>query len=107
MNKFEYICDINQKEILKAIKYHECYDSWGEVQYGNDKRAVEYNICIDNTTKETEYCSAFYKIELGKDGFWHHDDCSEYYSYNIDFNDKNWKENLKRAAKQAFKELWD
>ena len=63
MSKFIYKCNVKKDKILKAIQKHECYDSWGEVQYGNDERAVEYNICIDNTaTEETIYCSAFYGV---------------------------------------------
>lgn len=106
MKNFEYICNINTEEILSAIKNHDSYDSWGEVQYVNNKKGVEYNICIDNTTEETEYCSAFYKISADKDGVWHNDDCLECYLYNIDFNDNEWEKKLEIAAKQAFKELW-
>lgn len=72
MSKFIYICNVRKDKILKAIQNHECYDSWGEVQYGNDERAVEYNICIDNTTEETIYCSAFYGLLKNKDGCWQH-----------------------------------
>lgn len=106
MSNFTYNCEVNKKEILKAIKNHECYDSWGEVEYGDDKRGVDYNICIDNTTEETEYCSAFYKICADKDGVWHHDDCCEYYQYEIDFEDKDWEKKLEETAKKAFEELW-
>lgn len=106
MSKFTYECNVNKEEILDAIKNHESYDSWGEVQYTNDKKGIDYNICIDNTTEETEYCSAFYKIYADKDGVWHHDDCSECYRYEIDFKDKNWKKKLEEVTKIAFEELW-
>ena len=85
MNRMSFY--VNEKAIKKAIKEHYCYDSWGEVEYGNDKYAVDYNICIDNTTEETEYCSAFYKIQSDENGVLHHDDCSECYVYNIDFKE--------------------
>lgn len=55
MSKFRYECHVNKAEILEAIKNHDCYDAWGDVEYGNDKRAVDYNICIDNSTDKTEY----------------------------------------------------
>ena len=106
MSKFIYISNVRKDKILKAIQNHECYDSWGEVQYGNDERAVEYNICIDNTaTKETIYCSAFYGLLKNKDGCWQHDDDQEWYEYEIDFADNDWEAKLKEAAKKAYKEL--
>ena len=106
MSKFTYECNVNKEKILDAIKSHESYDSWGEVQYTNGKKGVDYNICIDNTTEETEYCSAFYKIYADEDDCWSHDDCCEYYIYDIDFNDKDWEKKLKEATKIAYKELW-
>ena len=106
MSEFQYDFNVNEKAIRKAIKNHECYDSWGEVQYGNDKQGVDYNICIDNTTEETEYCSAFYKIYADENGIWHHDDCCTCYLYNIDFKDKDWKKKLEEVTKIAYAELW-
>lgn len=106
MDKFQYDFNVNKKAILRALKNHECYDCWGEVVYTNDKQGVDYNICVDNSTEETEFCSAFYKIFTDEDGIWHHDDCCTYYSYDIDFTDKNWKSKLKEAAIKAYEELW-
>lgn len=105
MSKFIYISNVRKDKILKAIQNHECYDSWGEVQYGNDERAVEYNICIDNTTEKTIYCSAFYGLLKNKEGCWQHDDDQEWYEYEIDFADNDWEAKLKEAAKKAYKEL--
>lgn len=107
MSKFKYDFNVDVKAIKKAIKNHYDYDSWGEVMYGNDKQVVDYNICIDNTTEETEYCSAFYRMSLGEDEYWHHDDCCTSYSYDIDFTDKQWKSKLKEAAIKAYEELWE
>lgn len=107
MSNFKYRCDINKKKILKAIKNHESYDAWGDVEYGNDKQAVDYNICIDNSTEETEYCSAFYRLSKNEDGCWQHDGCQEWYPYEIDFSDDKWKEKLKEAAIKAYKALWE
>lgn len=104
MNRMSFY--VNEKAIKKAIKEHYCYDTWGEIEYGNDKYAVDYNIFIDNTTEKTAYCSAFYKIQSDENGVWHHDDCSECYVYNIDFKERDWKKKLKNAAKKAFEELW-
>ena len=59
-NIFE--CHVDKKEILKCIKNHESYDTWGDVEYGNNEKVVDYNICIDNSTETTEYCSAFAKL---------------------------------------------
>lgn len=107
MNKFRYKCHVNKAEILEAIKNHDCYDTWGDVEYGNDKRAVDYNICIDNSTDKTEYCSAFYRLFKDKDGYWQYDNCQEWYLYEIDFSDDNWEEKLKKAAMKAYKALWE
>jgi len=106
MSEFQHDFNVNKKAIMKAIKEHYSYDSWGEVMYGNDKQVVDYNIYIDNSTEKTEYCSAFYRMSLGKDGYWHHDDCCTYYCYNIDFNDRHWRSKLKEAAIKAYEELW-
>ena len=107
MSAMIYRCDINKEEILDAINRHECYDSWGEVQYGNDKTAVEYNVCIDNTTEEMENCSAFYRIYADEEGYWENDDCNTWSRYHIDFTDKDWELKLEEAAKKAYKELFD
>lgn len=107
MNHFTYKCDINKTEILSAIERHDCYDSWGDAEYGNSEKAVEYNVCIDNSTNQTEYLSAFYRIAKGKDGCWQHDDCQEWYSYEINFSDAKWQEKLKEAAIKAYNKLWN
>lgn len=107
MSKFKYRCDVKKKKLLNIIKDREDYDSWGEVEYGNAQQAVDYNICIDNSTEETEYCSAFYRLSKNEDGYWQHDGCQEWYPYEIDFSDDNWKEKLKEAAKKAYEELWN
>ena len=106
MSELTYECHVNKEEILEAIINHEDYDSWGDVEYGNNKQAVDYNICIDNSTEETEYCSAFYRLSKNKRGYWQHDGCQEWYPYEIDFSDDNWEEKLKEAAMRAYKVLW-
>ena len=108
MSEFTYSCNINKKEILGAIKNHEYYDTWGEVEYGNDKRAVDYNIYIDGTDEEGwDYIGAFYRLYADEDGVWHHDDCCELYEYTIDFKDKDWEAKLKEAAQKAYEALWE
>lgn len=104
---FSYECDVDKNGILDAINNHNCYDTWGEVVYGNGRQAVDYNICIDNTTDETENLSAFYKLFKNDKGYWQHDECTQWYSYKIDFSDKDWKNKLKEAAKRAYKELFN
>ena len=106
-NSMQYDYNVNTRAIKRAIKNHDSYDSWGEVMYGNDKQVVDYNICIDNSTDETEWCSAFYRMSLGEDGCWYHDDCCTSYSYDIDFTDRHWKKKLKDAAIKAYEELWE
>lgn len=85
---------------------YNCYDSWGDVVYGDENRAVDYNMYIDNTTDETIVACAFYRLIKGEDGLWTHDDCSTYFSYNIDFTNDNWEQELKEASKLAFKALY-
>ena len=106
MKKLKYKCYVDKDKIQKAVANHKSYDSWGEVEYGDNKRAVEYNICFDNSTDKTEYLSAFYRIFKGKDGKWYLDSCQEWYSYEIDFSDNDWKGKLKEAAMKAYKALW-
>lgn len=107
MSGFTYECHMNKEEILETIKNYGNYDTWGDVEYGNDEQAVDYNICIDNTTEKTEYLSAFYRLVKNKDGYWQHDGCQEWYPYEIDFSDDNWEEKLKEAAMRAYKVLWE
>lgn len=52
MSTFRYKCHVNKNRIQQAIENHDCYDSWGEAEYGNNRQAVEYNICIDNSTEK-------------------------------------------------------
>lgn len=106
MSKFTYECNVNKKQVLKAVRNHDCYESWGDAEYGNDEQAVDYNLCIDNSTESTEDLSAFYRLSKNKDGYWEHDECQEWYSYKIDFSDNNWKKKLKEAAKKAYEALW-
>ena len=106
-NNMQYDYNVDVRAIKRAIKNHDSYDSWGEVMYGNDEQVVDYNICIDNSTDETEWCSAFYRMSVDEDGYFCHDDCCTYYEYNIDFNDKNWKKKLKEAAIKAYHELFE
>lgn len=104
-----YDCYIDDKkfvEIKRAIENHEDFDEWGLIEYGDDSRAVEYNLCIDNSTEETEHLSAFYKLIKNENGYWQHDGCDSFYSYNIDFNDNRWKHKLKEAAEKAFESLF-
>lgn len=101
-----YECSINKDKILEAIKNHSCYDNWGEVEYRNGSKGVTYNICVDSTTENTAYLSAFYRCSKGRDGYWY-DECHEWYSYEINFSDDNWIEKLKEAAEKAYEALWE
>lgn len=107
MSGFTYECNVNKEEILDAVKNREDYDTWGDVMYGNEQQAVDYNICIDNSTKETEYCSAFYRMFVNEEGCWQHDSCQEWYPYEIDFSDENWKERLREVTVKAYEVLWE
>lgn len=93
-------------EILNCIEKHENYDSWGDAEYGNEEKAVDHNLCIDNSAENTEYNSAFYRIFKNEKGLWEHDKLKDCYPYEIDFSDEYWTVKLKEAAKKAYKELW-
>lgn len=100
----EYVNEINRdrrKEIMETLKRKESLDEWGDVQFGNDKVAVDYNLCIDNSTEESIDCSAFYLMRIGSDGFWY-TDTSNFVPYQIDFANQNWEEDLRLNAELAF-----
>ena len=104
-NELTYECSVNKEKILEAIKNRKHFEIWGTAQYGRDAQIIDYNIYIDNTTKN---CSAFYRRIYKKEvyeEYWESDfdDC---YSYAIDFSDDNWEEKLKEAAIKAYKILW-
>lgn len=106
MNNFDYYFNVDEKVILETIINNWDYDGWGEVEYSNDEKGVDYNIYIDNSTNETIFGSAFYKIFKNKNNRWQHD-TSQYYPYEINFKDPNWKVNLKNESKKAYKTLWE
>ena len=102
----EFSLNFDSTEVIEAMSNHECIDIWGACEYGNNKRAVDYNLRIDNTTDETKNYSAFYKFIAGVSGIFHHDNFQERYKYEIDFNDKEWKTKLKQAAEKAYEEIF-
>lgn len=97
-----YIDDKIIKEFNEQLKDNGEYDKWEVADYGNDELAVDYNMCIYGYQD-----SAFYILVKNKDtGFWEHD-CNNFYRYNIDFNNPNWKIKLKKAAIKAYEHLFN
>ena len=105
-NTYEYEININPAEVDK-----NCHDEWGAAYMWLNKEedaGVEYNLCYDSG----ECCSAFYKMEKTyndpdyPDGYVEtdYDDCEH---YEIDFNDKNWKEKLVEAMKEVMEKFFD
>lgn len=80
-------------EIINEYMNKENIDEWGVATVTiNEEYGAEYNICIEDGNNE----SAIYFQELDENGFWQ-TDFSNYKHYEIDFNNPNWKLDLKEA----------
>ena len=89
-------------EIIDMYMDKENIDEWGVATVTIDGLyGAEYNICIEDGNNE----SAIYFQELDENNFWQ-TDFSNYKHYEIDFNNPNWKEDLKKEMKNyLLKEL--
>lgn len=89
-------------EIIDMYMDKENIDEWGVATITIDGLyGAEYNICIEDGNNE----SAIYFQELDENNFWQ-TDFSNYKHYEIDFNNPNWNEDLKKEMKEyLLKEL--
>lgn len=102
--KFDYEFECNVTE-----EYKECgdYDEWGSAFVYFGKYCVEYNFCIDNSTKEAINCSAIYKVNIDDDMDNNCIDTNTYVHYEIDFEKPDWQEELENAMCKALIEFYN
>lgn len=76
-------------------------DEWGcAFLYGENGNGVEYNFCRELFLSEYSDCSAIYYF---KDEEYLSTNYDEYVHYEIDFDNDNWKQELKNAMIKALK----
>ena len=102
---YEFECNISKEESVTSINNSNYHDEWGcAFIWLGEKIGVEYNLCVDNTTDETIDCSAIYKMELNE---FMETDYNEFVSYEINFDNAEWEQNLENAMCMALIELFD
>lgn len=91
---YEFECNIERPDT-------DCVDEWGAafVWLGNDF-GVEYNLYIDGENN----CSAIYKTQMNDDGYME-TDYSSFIHYEINFDDADWQEKLRKTMCNALEEL--
>lgn len=97
-------CNITKRRVLNKIADTTYFDEWGcaFISLGQ-KIGVEYNLCVDNG----ENSSGIYKVDYNeKDG------CivtnyDEFFHYEIDFDNRKWKEKLENAMCKALIEFFE
>lgn len=99
---YEFECNIPDG-IMEEIKDINFYDEWASafVFYG-DHVGVEYNFCIDHDTNS----SAIYKTVVNEDNILS-TDYSTSTHYEINFENKNWREDLENAMCSALLEFFE
>lgn len=106
MKTFEY--EINMDKSYRNIDSN-LIEEWAAAVLWIDStgnNGIEYNYSIDNTLGYPIDSSAFYKFHDNEEGY-PTTDYDEFVSYQIDFNEYNWKEKLIKAMIEATKKLWD
>lgn len=94
---FEFECNIDESYIENT-----CVDEWGAAFVWLGDNGCEYNFCIDAESNS----SAIYKTNAS--GKYLDTDYSTFTHYEVDFANKNWKNELKDAMIQAYKVFfWD
>lgn len=101
-NDYHFYCDISKSRVLSEIVGIPYFDEWGcaYVSLG-EKMSVEYNLCIDNTTNENINECAIYKVDYDEENDEYTTDCDTFIHYEIDFDNDNWREELKNAMCEA------
>ena len=106
--EYYFQCDIEKEEALKEIADTDYFDEWGCVYVSlGETMAVEYNLCIDNTTNENINASAIYKIDYDEENDYIETDVSTFIHYEIDFNNPKWKNELEDAMCEALIEFFE
>lgn len=97
---YQFECNIEMID----VKEGDYYDQWGSayIRCGwNQQYGTEYNLCIDYTAGQSENCSAIYMMGLNDKKDILETDYSTYIHYEIDFNNKNWKNDLENKMCEA------
>lgn len=79
-------------------------DTWGDIVAWSDdgKRGLEYNHCIENG----DNMSAFYLMESNEDGSIIETDHDRYIHYEIDFDNKNWRDHMRHTL-ETILDTWE
>lgn len=100
-NGYEFECNMSEE-----YKDYENHDEFGcaFVWFG-EKIGVEYNFAIETYEDEVYTACAIYKIEINNVTGYMETDYDTYEHYEVDFNNKNWKEELENAMCEALIKL--
>ena len=88
MNNFEF--ELNMDDSYKNC---ETIDEWSMAMVWAENYGAEYNLCLQNG----DNYSAIYFMEYDDETDYWDTDCSCFEHYEIDFNNPNWKLDLKIA----------
>lgn len=88
MNDFEF--ELNMDE---SYKDYESIDEWGMAMVWAGNYGAEYNFCL----QDGDNYSAIYFMEYDDETDYWDTDCSCFEHYEIDFNNPNWKLELKET----------
>lgn len=89
--------------LSEGYKNHSNCDEWGAaLLWLNDDQGVEYNFCMDGELNS----SAIYKIYFDEEADGFRTDYSTFKHYEVDFNNRSWKEELKNAMYVAAKKFF-
>ena len=94
---YQFGCDITNE-----YKNETDYDEWGCACILVDDIGVEYNFCIDGG----ENCCAIYKMDIDDEGYLE-TDYNTFVHYEIDFNNKHWKDDFENAMCKALIEFFN
>ena len=93
-NMMTFECNMEKSKNLTGT------DIWGAAfLWAGETKGAEYNLCID---ENGENCSAIYKMYADAEGDIQTDH-STFVNYEVDFEEENWKENLRMAMEDALK----
>ena len=95
---YEFECNISRK---LCERYNDIWSA-GLIWLG-EKIGVEYNYCIQD---DGTNCSAIYKMEFNEKTDYMDTDYTTFFSYEVDFNDVEWKNKLENAMCEALIEFF-
>ena len=104
--EYSFDCNISEKDYYNNLGDSEI-EIWAAAFLWDENKnvGVEYNFSIDMTMDEPENCSAIYKSCNNDEGNLE-TDYNEYISYEIDFYEDAWRDELKKAMYEALLEFY-